>query len=207
MKNYFLLLTSLLMIFIAKFIPFSFIIGSQQAFFSGTTSIALVLARHGSFWIWFLCILPMKSLSISQFFLFLLNRIPLFFASWLYRAPNLLASVIVPFLCCILFVGHPVGMHAWPYTLYWLIPMTIYFLNYKNIFFKALAAVFVAHAVGSVIWIYTHDMAAETWLALIPIVAIERLLMVFGVLAGECVIASCKVLHSKIRLFCFREIA
>lgn len=207
MKNYFLFLASLLMVFVAKFIPFSFIIGSQGSFFSASTSIGLVMARHASSWMLLLFIFPMKSLSIVQLFLFLLYRLPLFFASWFYRSSNLLVSVVIPFLCFFLFILHPVGIEAWPYTLYWLIPMIIYFLNCKRIFSKALGAVFVAHAVGSVIWIYTHDMTSQAWLALIPIVGIERLLMAFGVLAGEYVVEFGKSLYSKIKLFCFGKIA
>lgn len=207
MKNYFLFLTSLLMVFIAKLIPFSSIIGSQGSFFSASTSIALVIAKHSSFWILFFFILPMKSLSGAQVLLFLLNRVPLFFASWFYRAPNLFVSIWIPFICFCLFIAHPVGIDAWPYTLYWLIPVVIYFLNYQNLFFKALGAVFVAHAVGSVIWIYTHDMTSEVWLALIPVVAIERLLMVFGILAGEYVVETCRTLHSKITIFSSRKMA
>jgi hypothetical protein len=207
MKNYFLFLTSFLMVFIAKLIPFSLIVGSQSAFFSASTSMAMVIARHSGFWVLFFFILPMKSLSVVQLFFFLLNRTPLFFASWSYRSSNVLVSVLIPFLCFLLFIAHPVGIDAWPYTLYWLIPIIIYFLNYKNIALRALGAVFVAHAVGSVIWIYSHPMTSQVWLALIPIVAVERLLMVFGVLAGEYVVENCKSLHSKITLFCGRKVA
>ncbi len=207
MKNYFLFLTSLLMVFTAKLIPFSLIIGSQGSFFSASTSIALVIAKHSSFWILFFFILPIKSLSVAQLLLFLLNRAPLFFASWFYKTQNLLVSVVIPFLCFFFFIAHPVGIDAWPYTLYWLIPVMIYFLNYKSMFLKALGAVFVAHAVGSVIWIYTHDMSSQAWLALIPIVAIERLLMVFGVLAAEYVVEASKALLSKITFFCNRKVA
>ncbi len=207
MIGYFLFLISVLTVFITKLIPLSFIIGSQKAFFSATTSLSLLVAAHSNLWMLLFFLIPLKDLSIAQLGLFLLNRIPLFFAAWSYRMPTAITSMVVPLNCFLLFILHPMGAQAWPYALYWFIPVVIYTLGYHTIFLKALSSVFVAHALGSVIWLYTHDMSPEIWLALIPIVAIERLLMALGVLLGEQIIASSKDLVSKMKLFCNGKIA
>ena len=66
------------------------------------------------------------------------------------------------------------------YTLYWFIPIAISLMASKHPFLRALRGTFIAHAVGSVIWIYTVPMAAEQWLALIPVVALERSTFALG---------------------------
>lgn len=207
MKNYLLFLISFLAVLVAKCIPLSFIVGSQVAFFSGITSAAILMTRYLGFGTLFLCLFPLKSLSIEQLFLFLVNRSPLLFAGWSYRFSNIFTSVILPLSCFGLFIIHPIGQHAWPYALYWLIPVTIFTLKNKNIFLKSLEAVFVAHAVGSVIWIYTHQMEPEVWLSLIPVVALERILMAFGIVAGEYSIEVLRSFKNKAKLFCNRKFA
>jgi len=87
---------------------------------------------------------------------------------------------LMPLGCMLLFVLHPVGADAWIYAMYWWIPVILYITQRNDLFAMALGSTFVAHAVGSVIWLYTVPMAASTWLALIPIVLIERLLFALG---------------------------
>lgn len=199
MKNYFLFLASVLMVFIAKFIPFSSILGSQYAFFSASTIFALIVTRHVSLWTLSLFLIPFQGFSISSIFIFLMNRMPLFFASWFYARSGQLLSLVISCLCFGLFIYHPIGLQAWPYAVYWLIPVLIYASGNNNIFLKALSAVFVAHAVGSAVWIYTHDMTPEFWLALIPIVAVERLIMALSVTLVEHGIATYKASDSRFR--------
>ncbi len=50
----------------------------------------------------------------------------------------------------------------------------------KNIFLHSLTSTFIAHAVGSVIWLYATPMTPEFWYALIPVVAVERLVIASG---------------------------
>ena len=91
---------------------------------------------------------------------------------------NLFLHIIIPIVCIILFNLHPVGRHAFLYSWYWFIPITVYLLERKNIqitFLKALQSTFIAHAIGSVIWLYRVPMSSTQWLDLIPLVAIERL--------------------------------
>jgi len=50
----------------------------------------------------------------------------------------------------------------------------------QSFFLVALSSSFIAHAVGSVIWLYSLSMPAEKWIALIPIVAVERFIFAAG---------------------------
>ena len=84
-------------------------------------------------------------------------------------------KLLVPLLCIILFICHPVGIQAFGYSLFWAIPIVLYFVKQKSIFLDALSATFVAHAVGSVIFLYTVQLHPAAWNALIPIVMLERL--------------------------------
>ncbi|MCL4229432.1 hypothetical protein KJZ61_01935 [Candidatus Dependentiae bacterium] len=111
-------------------------------------------------------------------------HIPSFIASAYWAYDHWLVRVMVPVLCMILFIVHPVGFSASPYTLYWIIPIVIYFFNMRTIFASSLGSTMVAHAVGSVIWLYTVPMTAEQWYSLIPVVALERLLFALGMTAA-----------------------
>tara|TARA_Y100000031_G_scaffold114388_1_gene126467 strand:- start:504 stop:965 length:462 start_codon:yes stop_codon:yes gene_type:complete len=99
-------------------------------------------------------------------------------------------GVIIPLLCMFLFIIHPIGNQVWFFSLYWLIPVLGKILPKKipgKLFFRSFGATFTAHAVGSVLWIYTVPMPAEAWLGLIPIVAYERFLFGVGI-AGSFVL-------------------
>ncbi|MBW2964226.1 hypothetical protein KY363_02095 [Candidatus Woesearchaeota archaeon] len=93
-------------------------------------------------------------------------------------------GIIVPAACIVLFVTHPVGSQAWIYATWWLIPIAICLLpeRYSNkVFLKSLGATFTAHAVGSVAWLFTFNMEPGQWVALMPVVAYERLLFAMGI--------------------------
>lgn len=83
-------------------------------------------------------------------------------------------NLILPIACMALFCFSPIGAQAWAYSLYWLIPAIAFFVP-MGIFGRALQSTFVAHAVGSVIWVYFVPMPPQAWLSLIPVVAVERL--------------------------------
>lgn len=93
-----------------------------------------------------------------------------------FHAPvrNLTVHVLLPAACMALFIMHPAGTQAAPYALYWFIPIFIWAAGRRSIPANALAATFVAHAVGSVLWIYTLPTTTELWIQLIPVVAFER---------------------------------
>jgi hypothetical protein len=200
----------LVMILFAKFVPFNWIVGSYRCAFSLTTIFAPVMAKQFGFgWIslffisknWFsfaampgVACLSLEPLAnsgsvasgshvfFSCLLLSLLHRTPLLFASFAYRTRHWFTSIFLPALCMLLFVSDAVGSVAWCYSLYWVIPMILYFVK-NSLLTRALGASFVAHSVGSVIWLYTGNISAEIWIGLIPIVVCERLLMTAGMLA------------------------
>jgi hypothetical protein len=94
-----------------------------------------------------------------------------------HRLLNFLVHCLVPLMCMIIFMTDPIGGNAWYYALYWLIPLVIWFMNSRNTFLHALQSTFVAHAVGSIIWLLTGTLTAAHWTTLIPVVAFERLMI------------------------------
>lgn len=169
----------------ASFFKVSYIIGSYTALFSASSCMPSVVGMYsgllGSGVLLALGLAMRSYLGILSFKI-LAYHIPGFFASASWAQPHWTIRVLVPAVCMILFVVHPVGFYAAPYAFYWLIPMVLHYSGSKNLFSTALASSFVAHGVGSVIWLYTVPMAAVTWLALIPIVALERILIAAGMI-------------------------
>jgi len=95
-------------------------------------------------------------------------------------------SVFLPVLCILLFVMHPVGSAAFFYSFFWLIPIALYFVQtffFRSFWLTGLCSTFIAHAVGSVIWLYTVPTVPAKWISLIPIVMYERFL--FATLAAS----------------------
>lgn len=101
-----------------------------------------------------------------------------------------ITQIIIPAICIIAFILHPVGRQAWFFALYWLIPIISTLVPQKwrgALLWRSYGATFTAHAVGGALWIYTVPMTAEAWIALIPIVAVERFLFGAGI-AGSYVV-------------------
>ncbi|MGE0207035.1 MAG: hypothetical protein AB7R69_04255 [Candidatus Babeliales bacterium] len=90
---------------------------------------------------------------------------------------RLFFRLLLPLLCMVLFLVHPVGNQAWAYSLYWLIPVALYWFSQEYVVLHALANSFIMHAVGSVIWLYCVPMSAEHFMALIPVVLVERMII------------------------------
>ncbi len=61
------------------------------------------------------------------------------------------------------------------YTFYWILPIICAAYAHQNTFIMMLGATFAAHIAGSCIWLVTTAMTPANWIALIPVVAIERL--------------------------------
>ena len=89
-------------------------------------------------------------------------------------------GALVPLICMALFIIHPIGQQAWYYSLYWLIP-GIALLLPERLFLRALGATMTAHSIGSVAWLYMFPSTPAFWIALIPVVAFERLLFALGI--------------------------
>jgi hypothetical protein len=83
-------------------------------------------------------------------------------------------GIILPVMCMVLFILHPVGRAAALYALLWSIPLLLSLYGARTPLQKSLVSTFIAHSIGSVIWLYTKQLAPAEWLALIPVVIIER---------------------------------
>ena len=88
---------------------------------------------------------------------------------------------LIPLVCVALFIAHPEGRQAWFYSLYWLIPVAAVFAKKRSLVLNSLGATFTAHAIGGVGFLYAFNLPAEVWIALIPIVFIERMMFTGGI--------------------------
>lgn len=180
----------------------SFIFGSCAALFSASSMLLPLSGAFGgilgstTFLMVGMMIRVLTGSVLS--FKILAYHIPGFFASAYWARQSKWLSIAVPIACMVLFIAHPVGLAAAPYALYWLIPVAIAMLpmlekynipfvvsserspEYRTIFLISLSATFIAHAVGSVIWLYAAPATPAFWYALIPMVAVERFVMACG---------------------------
>jgi len=91
-------------------------------------------------------------------------------------------AIIFP-VCIVLFLLNPIGRQAWLYSMIWLIPFVATFFK-KRLILNSLGATFTAHAVGSTIFLYAFGLTPQIWLALIPVVFIERGVFTIGIWAS-----------------------
>ena len=170
-------------------IKVSFLLGSQMIWFSAANSVLPLAGSFGGvmgsglvFLIrQLLHLMLFKTVSLS----FLAFCIPGLCASLYLATHHYAIRLLLPILCMGLFIAHPVGGQAFLYSFYWLIPIILFFVPQRTFFLQALGSTFVAHAVGSVIWLYTVPMAPTMWMALLPIVMFERLLFAFGMVVAH----------------------
>jgi len=110
-----------------------------------------------------------------------IRLLPMLFAVYYFsRKRRWQVSAAIPILCMGLFWLNPVGRSAWPFALFWTIPM-LALLFKRSLLWKSFGATFTAHAVGSTIWLYTIPMPAAAWIALMPQVMYERSLFAIGI--------------------------
>jgi hypothetical protein len=175
-------------------LKFSLVIGSQGTlFFSGICIASPLIGLFGGvagttlFFCANLCfrtlIWGLPTISILAF------HIPGWCAGLYLASSHWLIRLFLPVLCIALFVLHPIGGVAWVYSLYWLIPVALFCIAHNSLFLHALGATFTAHAVGSVIWLYTtSSLTPASWIALMPLVALERLTYAAGMVVMQYVI-------------------
>lgn len=178
---------------IASLLKISFIVGSHTAFFSAVNIcnplIGAFNSRLHTLLIFFaLFTVRWFTMGICDFH-FLAFFVPGLFAALYWNTKGPLIRLLVPLLCFFLFVLHPVGREAALYACYWLIPIGLYFKQHDNRWIHALCSTFVAHAVGSIIWIYAMPMSAAVWLSLIPIVFLERFTFAGGIALAHLLIS------------------
>jgi hypothetical protein len=155
----------------------TYVFGSIHTFFSGVAVISPLAGAfggvQGSMYVFFANLAFRFFLTGIIGFQFLAYHIPGFFASLAWTTRSKWLHIGVPILCMSAFIAHPVGQHALPYTFFWFIPMILAFFSPTPLV-QALGSTFIAHAIGSVIWIYAVPMTAAAWYALIPVVIAER---------------------------------
>lgn len=113
-------------------------------------------------------------------------------------------NVILPISCMVGFFLHPVGRSAFPYTLYWIIPVGIFATkssakHFLSELMISLRITFITHAVGSILWLYTVPTTHHYWLALIPLVAIERLFIAGATTGVLYAVKTTKTLYDSIK--------
>lgn len=192
-KNYLILMSLGFILLLSSFFKLTSIIGSYKLFFSGINFSMPIL---GAF---------IKPLYLPFIFIFFLLKkitfggaltlgIPTFMATLViafankdglkYKIYDFLLRVILPLLAIVLFLLNSVGRQAFIYSFYWFIPVILFlvemFFNKKYIFTIFLSATFIAHSVGSLIWLYTLNTTPYYWLSLISLVAVERFLFACG---------------------------
>jgi hypothetical protein len=189
---------------VALQIPFTVIIGSGSKF----TLFDFFAPSSGAF----LGTLPgIISVFIMQLINFLIHGKSAFDTASVIRLfPTLFAvfyfskkrpsNLLIPILCMIAFLLHPVGRAAWQYSLFWLIPIAAHF-GRKILFVRSLGATFTAHAVGGALWIWAFGLTPQIWLALIPQVIMERTLFATGISVFYIVANNLLFFLSKNKLF------
>jgi len=178
-------ITWMILIKLVSFLKINFIVGSQLAHFSAVsilTPLAGLFSGITGCWVLLLARMALGSLyNPLGSFQILAFYVPGLCASLYLASSHIMVRLILPIACMILFIIHPVGYSSFAYSLFWLIPIVLYFVRKKSFFLQALGSTFTAHAVGSVIWLYTVPMTTVLWLGLIPIVIVERLLFASGI--------------------------
>lgn len=153
----------------------------------GISLASVFMPLTGSFAVWFA---PATALVRSlvafvqtgSYWSFLLY-LPGLFAALAWRSTSFVIHCLVPFTCMIAFVMHAQGAGAPFYTLYWLIPIGLWFSGSRALFARALASTFVAHAIGSLVWLNAYSIPSAVWNSLIPIVIFERLLFALALVS------------------------
>jgi hypothetical protein len=174
----------LVLLLILQYFPISYIIGSVFGFFSLHNIVTPLLALFGGMWFTG-AIMALKTLFLlakgKLFGAILVNTLPGLCANAYWIIPPIIGHLVLPIACIAAFLAHPVGYGAGFYTLYWLVPIIVYGANFRSFYARALSSTFVAHAVGSVLWLYLMTpMISATWIGMIPVVFFERVMLAAG---------------------------
>lgn len=179
----------------AYFIPFNKILGSWFGHFSWSSIAAPVSAYHFGLLSLFSIIAVKGVFGLQTLSLFYVcKRLPLLLSSWAFRSQSWITEVVIPAVCMMLFMVHPIGSQVFYYSFYWLIPVSLYFVP-RSIYTRSLSATFIAHAIGSVVWLYFRGLDVSVWNMLMPVVIVERLLMATGMVGLHFAILGAKQLY------------
>ena len=93
-------------------------------------------------------------------------------------------NIIIPVISIVAFNLNPVGREVWYFSMYWLIPIAMHFVKDRFVFARSLGATFTQHSIGGALWVWFLHLPPQAWIALIPIVAIERFAIAVGMTAS-----------------------
>jgi len=162
----------------------SYIFGSHAALFSLSNCTLPLAGRYlgitGATMITVLHIIARAFWGGISPYSLLVYHIPGFCAALYWTSPKATIRLLVPILAIIAFISHPVGSQSVIYSLLWLLPIAVYTMRLEHMFAHALASTFVAHAVGSVMWLYLLPTTPLFWNALTPVACIERVTFALG---------------------------
>jgi hypothetical protein len=170
---------------VAQIFKVSFVLGSYTMFFSMSNCITPLAGAFAGFGgaSFALILKTIYAVLVSGGMVSairLIDGIPGFFAGYYWVSNGFFIRVVVPISCMVAFILHPIGSQAWGYTLFWWLPVVFYIVSANSLFTQALGSTLTAHAVGSAFWIYCNPMTPDMWLALIPVVVVERLFFASG---------------------------
>ncbi len=182
----FLLLFSALVL-IADNINFSKVVGSSAQYFTFFQFIGPVAGGFLGAGVGVLSVLLAETVSFAMLgksveLINILRLTPMLFAAFYFAkySKGKLAQAIVPLACMVLFSLSPIGSQVWYFSLFWLIPLVALLLP-EHLLLRSIGSTFTAHAVGGVIWVYFVPTTPAYWVALIPIVLMERSLFALGI--------------------------
>lgn len=183
LKQVIFLLIFFAIVFSASKIVLFKVVGSSQAFTLFEFLYPLPAAFLGSLWgAGIVLLVKVLNWLITGQALDLITFVRFFPAvlAALYFASKSKWNIVVPIVCMALFWLNPIGLAAFPYAFFWLIPIIVFPFKH-NLAFNALGSTFTAHAVGSVAFLYVVPMSAEIWRGLIPVVFMERFVFAAGI--------------------------
>lgn len=168
---------------IALQVSISHIVGSSQKFtlfeFLGPVGGMFLGPILGAASAFFVRALNIVILQQPIDFLTVIRFLPAMLAAVYFGLNKKKTAIIFP-VCMALFLLNPIGRQAWVYPLIWLVPFAATF-GKKRLILNSLGATFTAHAVGSVIFLYSFGLTPAIWVSLIPVVFIERGLFALGI--------------------------
>ncbi len=126
-------------------------------------------------------ILTIKSLTLITMLYCISYHIPNFLGAVYMSSSDIILKSSILLASAGLFVIHPIGTQIPLYTLYWVLPLALAIFKTDNLYLKSLATTLTAHAVGTVIHIYTFQTDVAFWTNLAKIIWIERLIFSLGI--------------------------
>ena len=186
---------------IASLCKVSFVFGSLCAFFSLSNVVTPLtgLYGHSGLVTALFVLLGLFKVGMNGFLGLhqLAFILPGLCASLYFSTNSAFIRLLLPIIAIAIFVVHPSGSLL--YALYWLIPVGVYLSGSKQFFLHALSSTLIAHAVGSVIWLYTLPTGSAFWFSLLPVVALERLTFASGMVVAHRLVEVAKAYRFSLR--------